>query len=116
MSNPYAPQDWASQQSTWQPKTWSRTPALSELMPPTPYTGAASGRQWTHGESAVNYATADALSSQRSIGDIFDGCTSKTEMTAFMVATKTDSLWRGVGIGVIVGATLVGGALWFLRK
>lgn len=124
--NTTRPQDWSSNQSTWQPKKWRRTPALSELVPPTPLGGAASGRVWTHNYNAEQYALQSALSVPRNnqiprmgdatMGDIFDGCTQKNEMIAFLAASKWDSFWKGTGIGVVVGLGLATAGVYLIKR
>ncbi len=113
----YSPQAWASGSGTWQPKTWHRTPGLN--LPPSQPTGANPGRVWTHGYEAEQYATQMALAMPRqdeTMGDIFEGCSDKTEMLAFMSASKIDAIWTGVGIGTLLGLGIAGAAAYFLKK
>lgn len=110
---------WDSGHSAYQARAYERTPGLSTLIAPTPYSGAASGRRWSYPNQAAQFAIQKGLeqpTGMQGMGDIFDGCTDKTEMMAFMVALKADGIWKGIGIGTVVGLGLAGAAVYFLRK
>ena len=53
---------------------------------------------------------------QQTMGDVFDGATDRNGLMAYMIATKTDSLWKGIGVGTALGLALAGAGIWFLRK
>lgn len=113
--------NWAGP-GAFQPKTWQRSPGLKAILPPNlnPH-GASPGRVWTHGIPAARFMAVSTLTMPRdtmgAVEDtLFDGCTNKTDMLEFVAATKWDALWKGVGVGFVLGIAATATASYLLKR